>query len=215
MAQTLPLNFPIPAGEQSLISYSFSEGVSKTAYITFYVVADSTGSKFLSSTDIHSDEGYTNTQKGENTTGSEEYNIDIEIKSPIIAKGRAFVSATCYAQRASAGTGNGYFKIRLYKYDGSTETEIGAQVTTQTATSSSSTYDDVRVLASFDVARTHFAIGDIFRLNIEFWWDNTGTGGSKSGWFHDGKNRDFTGRTNLGEATPTNVIVNLPLEVQT
>lgn len=205
---------PAPSG---IPTYDFSDVVTKTGHVTFYGVADTAGDYYLTPVTIESDEEYWETSSSASGGGEIKHNevdFDVEFKTIQHVNGKLFVAVSY-----EADGGNGvdsvthYLKVRIYHYDGSTETEIGTQQTTTTISRSSQanvTYQ--RELVVFDISRTTFRIGEILRLNIES-WGNIGTNCSIA-FYHDGKNRDITGTTLLGEAVPTDLKVLVPFEIE-
>ena len=185
-------------GEGAIASYNFTDLVTKTGYLTLYAVAGIDGVISLTPVVIESSTLYykTTDDSDDGAVAEKELDIDIEFKVPQSIKGKAIVALSYFADNGNGvATTDCFTKVRVYHYDGSTETEIGTQQTTRTITAASGsavkTYTRETVI--FDIAKTHFKIGDKLRLNIELW----GTIGANGviGVYHDSKNRDIQSTT--------------------
>lgn len=206
-----------PSVPQAVASYSFTDLTSKTGYITFYVLGTSDDSITLTPQIIASDaDNYETTDSYTSGTSDmlrNELDIDFDFNTVQTLKGNLYVTLSYWIDGGNGvSSGDVYTKVRIYHYDGSTETEIGAQQTTTTISRGTSGRTYTRETVVFDIARKTFVPGDSLRLNIEH-WGGLGTNTS-SGIFHDGKNRDISGTTFLGEAVPTNIILLAPFEVE-
>ena len=214
MADLLPQNFPTPT-ESAIVTYDFADVLSRTGYITFYVVGgDNSSSLFLSPIVIESDSEKYSTERA--STGTTELDIDLTFNVAQTIKGRLF-TALSYTAYGGNGVGTAVVepKVRIYHVtSGGTETEIGTQQTlTSISQGSAASYTDTREMAEFNIAEKRFAIGEKLRLNIEF-IATIGTNTTATLW-HDGANRDITGRDFLNTALPTDIKVLVPFMVVT
>lgn len=214
---TLPKEYRT-AQERFILSFNFSDAVTQTGYITFYGVVDEASAEFLTPVTIESDETSTTDSAVVSPYSlRDERDFDIEFKKPQTVGGRAFIASTIITSNGSGANSAGtYLKIRIYHFDGTTETEIGTQQSTSSldiAPGAAST-QYARNMCSFSVNDTLFAIGDKLRVNVELWVSVGGAGGGYGGYFHDGKNRDLTGTTTAGEAVPTDLKCIIPFRIK-
>lgn len=203
------------SSEAAIASFSFTDLVTKTGYLTFHVAKATDDAVFLTPVAIESAE--VNVSTFDTTIGGSslraELDVDIEFNQPQTIKGKAFVAASYFANGGNGvGSASTFLKVRLFHFDGTTETEIGTQQTTDTVTRNTAGVSYLRDLVVFDVSQKHFKIGEKFRLNIEL-WGSVGTNCSV-GLYHDPKNRDVTGATKFGEALPTDLKCVVPFKIE-
>lgn len=191
-------------------SYSFTDLVSKTGFLTFYVVGDTAGALTLTPVIIESD--FVTTDR--TSTGTTELDIDVTFKTNQILEGTLYVAISEYATSQNGVGGCTVTpKVRIYHVsNAAVETEIGAQQTLSGVTRAASTGTNyIREMALFSITRKGFSIGEKLRLNIEVTTSN-GTN-SNAGIYHDGANRDVSGSTLYGEALPTDIKCIVPFVV--
>lgn len=163
MADILPQNFPMPQ-ESAITSYPYqdiAEGTGIVKYTLARIQTDSssandryllTAQSGLVSAEVVA--GQPRTQ----LTNPMEFNFDIDYNTPKIVSGDIYAIIS-YEITGSATT----TKLRILKWDGSTETELAAQVTYQATSSTSGNYV-VPVLIA--VPTTKFKIGESLRLEL-------------------------------------------------
>ena len=177
MAQVLPIQFRSTGGVGVTPSFDFFDIAEGTGIVKFYGVAIDTGTGTLAyrlTTDAtafsygdptQSTWGKTFFSKVADSAGTEEINWDITFNAPEIMKGKTRI--TCFAPIESTNNDSTMqIKVRLIKWDGSTETEVGAQVSSQDVTVVAGTGDSFFVLeVPFD-AQTKFKKGETLRIEL-------------------------------------------------
>jgi len=211
----LPTTLPIPT-ESIIATFNFTDLITKTGHATFFVLGDNSGTLSLTPIEIESDDEKVETVAS--TTGGgdilhNEFDIDVEFQQPQNLKGTLYVAAS-YSITSDGSGASSRLLIRIYHVDGaSVETEIGTQQTTLAISRGTTGTTDTRQTCAFTIGLTHFKIGDKLRLNIEQRGDLVG-GASTMTLFHEGRNRDTTGRTFRGEALPTHIKCIVPFRIQ-
>jgi len=184
MADTLPLNFPIPS-EGIIASYDYLDIADGIGYVKYFACKDQ-AEYFLTRQTIPSDIiELTGAVDGNETPAKLTLNFDVEMKAPRTLKGRAYAAIPAIAQGGSTGAGlthNVYYKVYFKHYDGSTETTLGSGTSaTKTITGSSGqtlNHDEYLVVGA-DCTQTDFAIGDKIRITLEIYaWQSSATYGS-------------------------------------
>jgi hypothetical protein len=168
---------------ENVISYSFTDSLLKTGYITYYYKFATSGDFFTINSNIIPSKIVTGIQWSEtynlisdhvNATEiqalSSTQNFDIEFKVPITIKGDFFTNMEWgFISTSSLNTQYVQFKFRPYHYDGATETALAAQ-----QTESEVGFDDSpEIIRNFcwkmNLAEHNFKVGDKLRLKIEIW----------------------------------------------
>lgn len=163
------------SGESAIASYSYTDLAEGTGIVDYYGFAMDSGSgtkvyKLTTNTGIYSAAGSTAHKYGQSyytvaggASGSQEINFDLQFNQPQRMKGNVIINAQVVLALTNPGS-NCYFKFKLYKYDGSTETAISSQITTETITQvSGSDYPFFSVVVPL-TALTHFKKGETFRV---------------------------------------------------
>lgn len=189
----MSLNFGqnlFPQRNEILVNYDWVDVAEGTGVISFdgYHVNDSTGitSKLVrtsNSTDVISISGYSISggqiynmvSSSDNTTATATKVLDIdfnleEFKSARIIDGIAYTNFSFFFETGS--NGECYFIVKVRKYDGSSETELGS------VTSRTFTFDpdnEASLSMELDLTKTKFKAGDLLRLTIEGWTKSDGT----------------------------------------
>ena len=175
MADVLPVNFPLPQ-ESAVASYNWNDILDGTGYVTFYGF----GSEYfngsagetkwgLISKPVYSDS--THKSLPLSTTAAnpiDDITIDSsEFNSPRILRGKLIVNFCVGVDRTPAISSNYRPTIKIYHYDGTTETQIGDTWTgEQLATAGGGDPQERSYVAIIDCPRTNFKIGDILRVKI-------------------------------------------------
>lgn len=194
------------------VNYDFVDVITNQAYIVTYGLIDLAGGTTLIRQQIDSHyPSYKINYSSGGTGAVMEKNFDYKFKVPQKVKGKLYVRPVFYAQSLSVQTVNCWLNIRILHYDGSTETLIGTQQTTQTVTITTD-YSIRYSMATltFDVDKD-FKIDEYLRVEIEV---NTSTGSNTAvGFLADAANKDFN--IVLEETTvpaPSNLIVYIPVD---
>lgn len=211
---------PIPnrfvTAPQRFVNYDYQDVITDQAYIITYGHTDLASATSLIRQRIssHIDKvrwEYTGIGAG---SALGEVNFDYQFKVPQKVEGKLYVFVPFFAQASGVQTSDTYLKIRILHYDGSTETLIGTQQTTQTLTETtdSSTKGTTATLV-FDINR-QFKIDEKLRVEIEVWSGQTTN--SVSGFYADPANSDYGidwSGVASGTALPSNLIVYIPVNV--
>jgi len=194
--------------EAAIASYAYTDIVDRTGIVLFYgyVAEDSSGKSYkLSQKDVFSAEIEVS---GDSPISSDSWikksDRDYDLSSfnlPRIIKGNATIILSYGLTLEDTET---YILVKLRKYDGSSETEIGS------AQSKTVNSDDSPATAVLEITcpQTHFKAGDILRLTIEQWGRRTAGEGASSVVYHgsDPKNRDGS---NIVPSTNENVLTQI------
>lgn len=154
MADTLPLNFPIPA-EGSIVSYNWSDTLNGLGYITFYpTITDNSTAENILSPEIIQGEAYISASGTVDTTFSSS-----TFNTPKTIKGDAYISGALY-QNSGANT---TITATFYKYSGG-QSAISSAIATETwvAGGNRNLYFNFRI----PLTETHFKIGDYLQLKL-------------------------------------------------
>lgn len=207
-----------PTGtERATANYNWTDIADGTGVVIFYGASDTDGDQFLQTQVIYSngiEVGGTAVASGES------FNVDFDLtafNTPKTVKGTAYIEYGHYGakvNRTGATNMNAYVTFTLYKFDGTTETQIGTNNTYVT-------FDATPVKRTFcmtlDLTETSFKAGDILRLTA-VGTITGGGGGAETGRVvigSDPKNRDGTYITPSSDspATITQLILNLPFVI--
>jgi len=204
---------------RSLTNYSWIDIANATGIQTYYGVNTFDGSGILSPTAIDSYSWRTSGTPAASESKKEDKDYDLLFNVPQTVKGTLTVTHT-YAVTNNNGvnTVHGYTKVRVYHYDGSTETEIGTQVTTTTLSSGGvGQVEAARSVIKFASLNQHFKKGETLRVNIEMWsWLTSGS--SSYQLYTDGSNRGTGPAVTVptaisGDTANTNIIVQVPYKI--
>jgi len=165
----LPEQFPIPTPD-AIASFDYTDIAEGTGLVILYGtdfrIDGSTISYGLIKNPQRSTTLYTDV-----SSGTPSYNFDLSaFNLPKVVKGTAYFSACVYGTPES----NGYIRVQLKKYDGTTETNVSTQVSEVFGNTSTNR----RVFFKLPCTETHFKKGEILRLTIS----GDGTGGR---FYHD------------------------------
>lgn len=209
----MPLNTRkklLPGGNKILINYDFTDMLASVGYVNLYGICDEatvyklTRLPLVSTTYIKNYAPSVSGLQGE-------VNFDYTFLTSQLVKGELFLSLTYYARAIATQSADCYLKIRILHYDGSTETVIGTQQTTDTITQTDdSAYLWKRTTLTFAVNK-QFKNGDILRVEIETW--STTTTNAGAGFLMDGANRNFGQVDPAGTAVDSTIIIDVPFDL--
>lgn len=193
---------PIPVvyrkSSEVLVNYDYTDILEGTGTIVFYgldTTDNAARSYSLTSQQVHSDKLLT---YGDGSAGGEEKVLDIDFDvSPFVfpqnIKGqlRAVVPLITGHESTINKEGTCYVKIKVRKWDGSTETELASNTKSRTMPGSASS-DTTQDVMSIDIDLTtgyHFEAGEQLRITVEVWALTQGASKIQLGLYHDPKNR--------------------------
>jgi hypothetical protein len=173
MAQTLPINFPIP-GESAIASYNYydiTDGTGITIFYGFTHNESGTTGYALSTNAMYPYSIKTLVSSAvDGLTKLGTYNFDLILNAPRRIKGKArFIGS--YGTTANAGGSRVALVVNLIKVSGGTPTTIA---TASTETSSEVVSVTGWFLANLEIALTsitHFKKSDTLRVQVELWGD--------------------------------------------
>jgi hypothetical protein len=205
MADTLPLNFPIPKSG-SIATYSYTDIAEGTGVVQFnlsthqeeavvgyFMTTNTIGANDLSSSVATTAGGFTK---------DGDFDFDVVFNNFQKIKGKAYAEFEWGQNHNNTGAGQtSYIILRIRKYDGSTETEIASAQSESISVGVLASMSQRSTLLMNIPSRVSFSKGDILRLTVEVWTnDNTGLGTVIVA--HDPKNREVaTG--SIGGSTST------------
>ena len=191
-----------------LANYSFVDILSDVGYVTVFGIMDEADTRSFSRLAIDSKE---ERRLFTSTGGLEgEDNFDFTFNLPVTIKGDLYLTLTYFARAIATQSADCFLKIRVMHFDGSTETVIGTQQTTDTITQTvDSTFLWQRTTLLFDLTRKFFARGDKLRVEIEV--HSTLSTNAACGYYHDGNNKDFAQEDPVGTSVGSNLICQIPL----
>lgn len=183
MADTLPLNFPIP-GDQIVASYDFFDFSTGVGYKTFYLVGpmNSGGAqRILSSNALESDTD--NTGTGNVGTGATTTSWDTTFNRSV-----TIADAPCFFRHKASITGatcSNYMGVEVFHVRGGVETSLGSGTGDTMTSGAAATH--IKVL-KFDLSKKTFGVGDILRVKTTFnatnnfnsWTWDAGTAGNEA-----------------------------------
>lgn len=168
MAEVMPINFPLPA-ENAVASYSYTDLAEGTGVTMFYLLATN-GDNILSQNQIYSDVIELNSGSHALTnTFVKNQDVDYDLtafNAPRTVKGTAYMNFTYHIYKSGSQIVTAYWTIKVRKWDGVTETEIGNASTPEINSSVTGEAYDLTALA-IPLTQTHFAIGDVLRVTVE------------------------------------------------
>lgn len=199
MADVLPINFPIPQ-EGAVASYSFTDLVTKTGYIRYFLIKDSSGDGFLSPQSIASQ---TIDTQYSGTVSNQDLDFDVEFKSQQIIEGDCYLSlATLALKSGASGSMSMTVDVEIFHVNPSeTETSLGsaegAAVFSNSPAGGGSTAARYN-LYKIPLTKHAFSIGDKLRLRLTTSTTADGGGTSIGAIGHDpiGRHTDYDSTTN-------------------
>jgi hypothetical protein len=211
MAETLPINIPIPP-EPSITTYSFTDVATNTGYLVLYPVMVNENSAetytLTTSSGVYSN-GTLAKQRpfgGTYSASSISINFDMLIVKRMILKGKARVSM---ALGVTAGSGSAFDMVTtasFYKVVGGTPTQLGSTSTNTHNGSGSSLMNSTSVSHQIDISETELKVGDTLRFTFTI--NDCGA----QIVFHDPANRTVIDADGTS-LSPTKSTVELPLRV--
>jgi len=167
MAEVMPINFPLPS-ESAVASYSYSDLAEGTGVTMFYLLATN-GDNILSQNQIYSDViEYSTSAHALTTDFVKNLDVDFDLtafNAPRTVKGTAYTNFTFHQWKSGTQVVTSKFTIKVRKWDGVTETEIGNATTAEITDT-----DGYKLTAlAIPLTETNFGIGDVLRVTVEGW----------------------------------------------
>ena len=165
----MPINFPLPS-ENAVASYDYYDIAEGTGMKMFYLVSVH-GDYILTENPIYAETVEYNTGESALTTEfTKIMDVDYDLSSfnfPKTVKGTAVCSFSFFGcKRSGTAATTTKITVRVRKWDGVTETEIG-NATTGDLTTSGFVYKTTSLI--IPLTETNFKIGDILRVTVEGW----------------------------------------------
>lgn len=188
-------------GEKVISSYDYYDIAEGTGIEIFYLAtardSSATLKKILTGNIIYADSRHTETAGGSGgsyaKTGDADFDLS-EFNLPKTVKGMAIVNIGWGVEgnSNSQGSTNAYLIIKVRKWDGSTETEIGSGKTeTINGPGPAGSFTGTISTVEIDCTQTHFKKGDILRVTVENWTIlGSGSSGGSVHIGHDPMNND-------------------------
>ena len=172
-------------GTQSVATYDYKDLAAQTGYRSFYPMDFQGGTYALSTQENYSDVGY--------TKGAADIDFDLLMKTPETVKGDVIVNIPCLRHNKSGGSLTIGYTATVYirKWDGTTETDLGNAVATESISMGPTEYRYKMNALKVAVAETHFAEGDTLRVSVVF----VQTGSEEIYFGHDPIDRTVTNWT--------------------
>ena len=163
----MPINFPLPS-ESAVASYNYTDMAEGTGVTMFYLAATN-GDNILTPNQIYSDViEYSTGEHNLTTDFVKNMDVDYDLSafnSPRTVKGTAYINFTGHQWKSGTAVVTSKFTIKVRKWDGVTETEIGNATTAELSTSTAGQY--ILTALAIPLTQTHFGIGDVLRVTIE------------------------------------------------
>jgi len=170
----MPLIQPPQPPIASFDHEDIAAGVTHTPFYVFAETNSSTTSYHMGKDLVHSGEN-TIYQVGTGAPGTTEYVIDsLPFNLPRIVDGTVVVTF-CGMSRGGSETTTTTYTLRLYHYDGSTETQLGSTWTSAGLAGLAGITTTKNFAATFSVTNKKFKIGEQLRLDLDV--ARAGTGG--------------------------------------
>lgn len=202
MTRRIPQNFR-QSSEAAIASFSFTEVVTGTGYITFYPIDLEDATLALTSNVMYGQTVSAAVLDWGGTGNVEpviDNDYDIEFDLPQIIDGKLFANIPMAMKGTTGGEMTSSIKLQVRKWDGTTETDLasadGEEFAITLALNEEWFFMNGFVI---DVPRTHFKKGESLRFTIEYWSRSTAGGGRADIWY----GRDPQGRNTTDEETPT------------
>lgn len=196
--------------QETQVNYDIVDVITDVGYITLFGFSDEADAKTLirqtlPSTDISS--------RVTGTTGNVEVNFDFTFETADRVKGDLFVTITIFVDGSASNTAQNDTTIEIFHVDsGASETTIGTQQSiAQLNNPVDTAQDEARTTLTFAVDK-FFAEGDKLRIEV-ISAVTSSNGNSFAGFYHDAINRDFSLVDQHGIATNSNLIVNVPFDL--
>lgn len=205
----MPVPIVYRSGEQFIKSYDFIDTLTGSGVAQLYLsdTEDDTGQGFIAlghATDSNSKFTHFNG----NTSGWEkvkDQDFDLRVVKSLFLKGSALLNFTTWLDAFQSPAAQMYLKIKIRKWNGTTETEIAdVQTKTQTAVATDNWF---REQVQLDVPKTYIGNGEFLRITVEMWFNETNNRGCK--FYHDPTNREPVDTDNKS----TNFICEIPVLV--
>lgn len=193
-----------------LANYDFADLLSGVGYVTFYGLRDDADVVALSRSPIESTDPFSAADVAIGSGKVLDLDYDFEFTFGQYVKGDLFVTLTYAATNTGVQTTTAFTKVKIVHYDGTTETVIGTQQTTDSVVQAGSGSSYYRTTVKFAVDK-RFKTGDIIRVIIEGWGDAS-AGGSMEVWA-DGANRNYSIVDQDGIACNSNLIITVPFKL--
>ena len=184
--------------ERAIASFDYADILTGTAYQHFYM-----GKVDAGDSDTYVLKGYTFFSEDENATFSTstsglklDYDFDADVSIPQILEGDVFVSLLYGITTNTTPAPGVYAIVKIRKYDGSTETELGS-ATLDTYSDTTAGYK--RATGSVAVPRTKFAVGDIIRVTVEVYAVGSAGGGTGILYFDPKNSNPPSGESSIAE----------------
>tara|TARA_Y100000310_G_scaffold74337_1_gene70454 strand:+ start:403 stop:1050 length:648 start_codon:yes stop_codon:yes gene_type:complete len=186
----LPLRYP-DAVETNQLNFSFADALSGTGTATYYGTGTQ-DNKIL--TTVVSDASNPKTIAVSSGGGEDIFEANFDLlfdNTTAIVDGRLITTFTLDNDGNSNGTVISKAKVTAYHVDSaSTETTIGAQITTDTFTITNAIDKSRRYTVDWDITRKKFKIGEKLRIEIIYNVnDSAGEGGSTCVLYHEPSDR--------------------------
>ena len=146
-------------------NYDFFDVTSSTGYKRFYCASFNEGNSLIPEA-IPSNDSLTQLSS---STGNTELNFDYEFARPMVVKGLLFWTGCAQIQGAGTTASTVYWKVRVLKVNlAAAESEIAAQLTTDTLSCSSGTTANasLRTTLQFSCPLTRFKAGEKLRMEV-------------------------------------------------
>jgi len=200
-----------------VVSYSYEDIINGLGYVIFYALKDDEGNCRLIPNQIYS--GYKGTEYA-STNPTATYNkvgeLDFDSSTFNINRkcsGKAFVNVPVGISNINVDH-KSYVAVKIYHYDGSTETLIGSgDASGHPLEVTSPDYDEEVQCIACDLTETTFKKGDILRLTVEL-YSYRGAGSGKVSFGHDPKDSIFEW-TGSGEMNYPQLSLHMPFEINT
>ena len=190
----IPTTFP-PVQEQAIATFNFTDLASGFGYETingFDTVNDTTRAYGAGTSTIFGSSGATDSVAFADTSFAKQLDLNFDTSTfnlPRNVKGVAYMNISFGVLAVSAGDCSGYCIVKLFHFDGSTETQLGATQQTTTAFEARTGDRTDRTSAlQFTIPNIHFKKGDLLRINVEVWGKVTANTGNVRV-FHDPRDR--------------------------
>ena len=161
----MPINFPLPS-ESAVASYNYTDMAEGTGVTMFYLAATN-GDNILTPNQIYSDViEYSTGEHNLTTDFVKNMDVDYDLSafnSPRTVKGTAYINFTGHQWKSGTAVVTSKFTIKVRKWDGVTETEIGNATTAEITDAAGYKLTALAI----PLTQTHFGIGDVLRVTIE------------------------------------------------
>lgn len=169
MADTLPINFPL-ISENISANYDFTDLViSGTGFVQYYLCSAGTSGGAVNFLTPIALEGYTGGSGSTHSINDDATDHDLDLSAnnyPRTIRGQGYFSFTLTKNSTSSHA----VTMQLKKWDGSSETDISASVTSEATALSG----DTHMLVPFTVPETLIKKGEQIRLTVNI-PDSSGT----------------------------------------